>query len=244
MPAGDRWPKYLVWTEFVDRFVFPSWTNRLVMLAGAGLGVAILYGALVYAYGTLPSTLNVGYSPQQPVPFSHKLHAGELKMDCRYCHSTVEKAGHAAVPATSTCIVCHSGKDVEGQTPYTAIHSESPRLLPVRRSYSTGEPVDWERVHDLADYVYFDHSIHVNRGVSCVECHGRIDKMEQVWQDKTLSMSFCLDCHRNPEPRLRPKEFITQLDWERPGDLESHLEQIHREYGEINASTTCSTCHR
>ena len=232
------------WNGPVDRFVFPTWINRLVVLAGAGAGVAVLYGALVYAYGTLPSTLNVGYSPEQPVPFSHKLHAGELNLDCRYCHSTVEKSNHAAIPATSTCINCHSGADANGVTPFTSVHGTSPKLLPVRRSYVTGEPVGWKRVHDLADYVYFSHQAHVTRGVSCVECHGRIDKMEQVWQDKSLSMSFCLDCHRNPEPRLRSQADITNLGWTRETDLETHLKSIKEEYGEINASTNCSTCHR
>ncbi len=230
----------------VDRFLFPAWVNRFVVLAGMGAGAVITYGALVYAYGTLPSTLNVGYSPEQPVPFSHKLHAGELKMDCRYCHSTVEKSGHAAIPATSTCINCHSGADANGITPFASLHFDSPRLLPIRKSYATGEAVPWKRVHDLADYVYFSHEVHVARGVSCVECHGRVDKMERVWQDKSLSMSFCLDCHRNPEPRLRPQSEITNLAWVGPAEdeLESHLKAVKGEYGEIKASTDCSTCHR
>jgi len=224
------------------------------MLVGAGAGAAAAYGGLVYAYGSLPSTLNVGYSPEQPVPFSHKLHAGELKMDCRYCHSTVEKAGHAAIPATSTCINCHSGVDSAGQAKYTAVHSSSLKLLPIRKSYATGEPVEWERVHDLADYVYFNHAAHVNRGVSCVECHGRIDRMEQVWQDKSLSMSFCLECHRNPEPRLRPQSEITNLGWigpdvNDPKSMQAHQEMVEREYGKftpehIQSLTNCSMCHR
>jgi menaquinone reductase, multiheme cytochrome c subunit len=233
----------------VDRFYFPSWVNRLVILLGLGAGAAVVYGGLVYAYGTLPSTLNVGYSPAQPVPFSHQLHAGQLKMDCRYCHTTVDKAGHAAIPATGMCINCHSGADASGQTKYTAVHSASLKLLPVRESYTTGKPVQWERVHDLADYVYFNHAAHVNRGVSCVECHGRIDRMERVWQDKSLSMSFCLDCHRDPAPRLRPQSEITNLAWVGPdlndeAAMQAHLEMIQREYGDIHASTNCSTCHR
>ncbi len=236
----------------MDRFYFPSWVNRLVILLGLGAGALVVYGGLVYAYGTLPSTLNIGYSPEQPVPFSHALHAGQLKMDCRYCHSTVEKAGHAAVPATSTCINCHSGADANGQTQYTAVHPVSPKLLPVRESYRTGEPVHWQRVHDLADYVYFNHAAHVNRGVSCVECHGRVDRMEQVWQDKSLSMSFCLDCHRNPVPRMRPKSEITNLAWigpdlNDPEAMKQHAEKMQQEYGlpeDFTASTNCSTCHR
>lgn len=234
------------WIGPVDRFVFPTWINRFVVLAGAGGGAAIAYGLMVYTYGTLPSTMNIGYAPEQPVPYSHKLHAGELKMDCRYCHSTVEKAGHAAIPPTSTCINCHSGTDATGQTKFTAVHSNSPQLLEIRRSYTTGGPVVWERVHDLADYVYFNHAAHVNRGVSCVECHGRVDKMERVWQDKSLSMSFCLECHRDPVPRLRPQSEITNLAWVGPdaNEMEAHRATIEKEYGEIRASTNCSTCHR
>lgn len=234
----------------MDRFYFPTWVNRLVVIIGLGAAAAVAYGGLVYTYGTLPSTLNVGYSPKQPVPFSHQLHAGQLKMDCRYCHNTVDKSSHAAVPPTGTCINCHSGADANGTTPYAAVHSTSLKLAPIRKSYTTGEAVEWERIHDLADYVYFNHAAHVNRGVSCVECHGRIDRMEQVWQDKSLSMSFCLDCHRNPAPRLRPKSEITNLGWVSENDLDTeegmkaHLEMIEREYGEINASTNCSTCHR
>jgi hypothetical protein len=244
----------------VDRFYFPTWVNQFVVLLGLGAGAAVTYGAVVYTYGTLPSTLNVGYSPVQPVPFSHELHAGQLKMDCRYCHNTVEIAGEAAVPPTATCINCHSGVNSTGTTTtgYTAIHSTSVKLLPVRDSFRTGEPMDWQRIHDLADYVYFNHAAHVNRGVGCVECHGRIDRMEQVWQDKTLSMGFCLDCHRNPEPRLRPQSEITNLAWVPQYDLtteeglKKHMDDIAKEYEQIHgtpypkihASTSCSTCHR
>lgn len=234
----------------MDRFHFPSWVNRLVILAGLAAGAGVAYSAAVYTYFTLPSTLNVGYQPEQPVPFSHRLHVGELKFDCRYCHNTVENAAHAAIPPTSTCIKCHSGYDASGSTTYTAIHAESLKLTPVRNSYTSGEPVSWERIHDLADYVYFNHSSHVTRGVGCVECHGRIDRMEVVWQDKSLSMSFCLECHRDPYPRLRPPEEITNLAWagqpdpSDPASLEAHETEMRELYGDVHASTNCSTCHR
>lgn len=234
----------------VDRFYFPSWVNRLVVLLGLGAGAGATYLAVAYTYGTLPSTLNVGYSPEQPVPFSHQLHAGELKMDCRYCHTTVEKSSFAAVPPTATCINCHSGAGPNGTTEYTAVHATSLKLLPIRESARTGKPVDWQKIHDLADYVYFNHAAHVNRGVSCVECHGRVDRMERVWQDKTLSMAFCLDCHRDPVPRLRPPNEITNLAWtdqpdpSDPESMKKHAEEMQKYYGEIHASTNCSTCHR
>jgi hypothetical protein len=191
---------------------------------------AYLLGVLYY--GGSPQTLNVGYSPEQPVPFSHALHAGELGMDCRYCHNTVEHAAHAAVPPTATCMNCHE-----------RIAPESNKLLPVRESYATGQPVPWVRVHDLPDYVYFDHSAHVARGVSCVSCHGRIDKMEKVSQVETLSMGWCLECHRNPEPHLRPVDRVTDLDW-MPGEDPEIVGKRLREQYNINPSTDCSTCHR
>ena len=205
------------------------------------LGAA--YALAVGAYATSPKSTNVGYSPKQPVPFSHKTHAGMLKMDCRYCHTTVDKAAHAAVPPTQTCINCHSAANPDGTVDNSAIHTTSEKLLKVRESQATGEPIEWERVHDLPDYVYFDHSAHVNRGVSCVSCHGRIDKMDQVYQAEPLTMSWCIDCHRNPEPHLRPQEFITQLDWEPNEDREVLGAKI-KESLNIHPSTNCSTCHR
>ena len=166
-----------------------------------------------------------------------------LKMDCRYCHTTVDKAAHAAIPATQTCINCHSAANPDGSVANSAIHTNSEKLLPIRESQATGKPVAWERVHDLPDFVYFDHAAHVNSGVSCVSCHGRVDKMDQVYQAETLSMSWCIDCHRNPEPHLRPLDLVTQLDWVPPEDAEKLGARIKEELN-INASTNCSTCHR
>ncbi|MHC4405369.1 MAG: cytochrome c3 family protein, partial [Planctomycetota bacterium] len=160
----------------MGRFTFPQWVDRARPLA-----TVLLLGAPVYAigllyYGGSPRTTDVGYQPEQPVPFSHALHAGELGMDCRYCHTTVEVAAHAAIPSTEICMNCHA-----------LIAVDSERLLPVLRSRSTGDPIRWVRVHDLPDYVYFDHSAHVTRGVGCYSCHGRVDRMEEVIQRETLS---------------------------------------------------------
>lgn len=213
--------------------IFPRWLDSLRPVVGAVLGLLPIYLIGVLYYGGNPTTTDVGYMPEQPVPYSHALHAGELGMDCRYCHNTVEQAAHAAIPPTSTCMNCHA-----------AIYPESPKLLPVRESYAGGMPVGWVRVHDLPDYAYFNHSAHVNKGVGCVECHGRVDKMEVVWQAETLSMGWCLDCHRNPEPRLRPIDEITNMSWERnPDDPEQSGAYLAELYG-IQPREDCSTCHR
>lgn len=214
-------------------FYFPKWVDRLRDVLGAILlGVLPVYLVLLVWYGFSPKTTDVGYQPQQPVPFSHKLHAGDMGMDCRYCHTTVELAAKAAVPPTQTCMNCHA-----------KIRAASPKLVPVRESYATGVPVPWVKVHDLPDYAYFNHSAHVTRGVGCVECHGRIDKMEVVQQFAPLGMGWCLDCHRNPEPRLRPKELVTKMDWQ-PTEDRLTLGRRLREAYNINPSQDCSTCHR
>jgi menaquinone reductase, multiheme cytochrome c subunit len=227
----------------MDRFYFPAWINKLVPLIGLGVALGGGYaGAMLYYVGN-PRTTDVGYAPTQPIPFSHAIHAGKLKMDCRYCHTSVEKAAFAAIPPTKTCVNCHSGQAANGSTKYTAIHSTSPKLEPVRTSFSSGKSVPWVKVHDLPDYAYFNHSAHVTRGVSCVSCHGRIDKMEVVRQQEPLSMGWCLECHRAPEKHLRPPEFVTKLDWVAPEDPVVYGAKLRKEYN-INPSTDCSTCHR
>jgi len=217
------------------QYVFPRWTNFIlpaVILFGAVAPVYVLY---MVAYGFSTKTTDVGYMPDQPVPFSHAVHAGELGMDCRYCHNTVEHAAFAAVPPTQTCMNCH-----------TQIHAESVKLEPVRESYANGTPVMWDKVHDLPDYAYFDHAAHVNRGVSCVSCHGRIDRMEVVYQHERLSMSWCLECHRNPTEHVRDPSTVTDLDWVFDGTDEE--KRSYHEYWvdlhQINPSQDCSTCHR
>ena len=228
---------------FMDRYYFPAWVNKLLPLIGLGVVLGGGYAAGSLYYGGNPKTTDVGYAPTQPVPFSHALHAGKLKMDCRYCHTTVEKAAFAAIPPTKTCLNCHSGADKTGSTLTTAVHSTSLQLSEVRKSAETGRSVDWIKVHDLPDYAYFNHSAHVTRGVSCVSCHGRIDKMEVVTQVEPLSMGWCLSCHRNPEPHLRPVEFVTKLDWVPSEDPKVLGARLRKELN-INPSTDCSTCHR
>lgn len=213
-------------------FVFPRWANKARQIAGFALSGAPLYLVAFVWYGASPKTTDVGHQPEQPVPFSHALHAGEMGMDCRYCHTTVDQAAHAAIPPTQTCMNCH-----------TLVHPGSPKLAPIRESAATGVPVEWVKVHDLPDYVYFNHSAHVTRGVGCVSCHGRVDQMPVVFQHEELSMSWCLNCHRAPEKHLRPPEEVTNMKWKAPADAPAYGAHL-REQNNINPLTDCSTCHR
>lgn len=239
-----------------DRFVFPRWANYLLPLLVLGAVGGGLYVPVVVGLGLSADTLSVGYEPEQPVPFSHALHVDELGMDCRVCHTTVEDSAVAAVPQTDICIDCHSPE--EG---VAGVRKTSEQLEAVFESYATGEPVRWVRVHDLPDHVYFDHSAHVSVGVSCVECHGRVDKMDTVQQAEPMSMSWCLDCHRDPEGALRPPDVsVTNLGWDprdhplaEPGDsreaaqLRISQELDLKEQYNIHDRTymeSCSTCHR
>ena len=206
-----------------------SWLNALplVSLLGAGLG-GLLVIAFVWYYFS-PEFYEVGYQPEQPVPYSHALHVGQLGMDCRYCHSLVEVSEHANVPSTQTCMNCH-----------TQVLPEDPRLLPVRQAYAENTPIRWIRVHDLPDYVYFNHSAHVSRGVGCESCHGRVDTMVKVSQEVPLTMGWCLDCHRDPEPNLRDPANVTVMGYTpQPGEGAFVKKSLN-----LNPPTDCSTCHR
>ncbi len=215
-------------------FIFPRWANKTKHIVGVALAGAPVYLTAFVWYGFSPKTTDVGYMPTQPVPYSHALHAGELGIDCRYCHNTVDKTGYAAIPPTATCMNCHK-----------MIHTKSPNLILVRESAATERSIEWLKVNDLPDYVYFNHSAHVTRGVGCVSCHGRIDEMPVVYQKEPLSMGWCLDCHRAPEKHLRPPEKATQMDW-KPDNNEDPVAFGTRFRAEhnINPSTDCSTCHR
>ncbi|MGA3235129.1 MAG: cytochrome c3 family protein [Bryobacteraceae bacterium] len=171
----------------------------------------------------------------QPVPFSHAHHVGALGLDCRYCHTSVEDSSFANIPPTKTCINCHS-----------QIWNTSPTLEPVRASYRTGDSIQWTRVHDLPDFVYFNHGIHVSKGVGCESCHGRVDKMPLMWKANSLEMSWCLDCHRNPQRVLRPRSEITTMGYVPPGDQEELGAQLMHQYNtpDVRVLTSCSTCHR
>ena len=198
------------------------------------MGLGALAGVGAYAYYTYPTVIDTGYQPVQPVPYSHKLHAGQLGLDCFYCHFTVYKAAYAAIPTTETCMNCHN----EGRVKPT-----SPRLELVRQSYATGQPIPWVKIHQLPDFVYFNHQAHVTAGVSCVSCHGRIDQMIEVHQEKPLTMAFCLECHRDPAPNVRPANLVTKLDWvpdRNPRDIGNEI--IAEKH--LNPPQNCSGCHR
>lgn len=212
--------------------IFPRWTNNipiaigvLAPLVGAGLVFAV-------AYWFSPRYTDVGYRPEQPVPYSHKLHAGDMGIDCRYCHNTVERSAHAAIPPTATCMNCHE-----------QVKTESLRLRKVRESYQTGEPIEWVRVHQLPDYAYFNHSAHLAAGVGCASCHGRVDKMVVVEMVQPLSMGWCLDCHRNPEPNLRPLDQVTNMNWD-PAAEDYDPKRDPARTRQVNPPLHCSGCHR
>jgi menaquinone reductase, multiheme cytochrome c subunit len=212
--------------------LFPKWTNAIRPFATIAALGGLVYVVVLIGYATAPQTTNIGYAPTQPVPYSHALHVGELGLDCRYCHAGVETGAKATIPPTQTCMNCHAG-----------IKAKSEALAPVFASYASGMPLEWVRVHDLPDFVYFDHSAHVRRGVGCVSCHGRVDEMEVVSQVSTLGMGWCLDCHRGPEEALRPRDKVTDMTWQADGDPLALGEQLRRDY-HIQPPTDCSTCHR
>jgi hypothetical protein len=227
----------------IPLYVFPRWANyALPVIVITVLGAA-LYIPTVIGFGGSPKTTDVGYQPVQPVPFSHALHAGDLGMDCRYCHNTVEKAAFAALPATQTCMNCHTAI----QKPDVQSGQPSPRLAPLYESWTRGTSIPWVEVHDLPDYAYFNHAVHVAQGVGCATCHGRIDQMDQVYQARTLSMSWCLECHRTPEKYLRPRDQVTNLSYALPANEQLALGlKLKQEYGIRDSTymTACSTCHR
>lgn len=212
--------------------IFPKWTNKLPTIMAVGFVGLITLVVLGFWYYGSPSHTDVGYRPQQPVPFSHKLHAGDLGMDCRYCHSSVERSPEANVPSTNTCMNCHK-----------MILPESEKLLPVRESFASGRPIQWVRVHKVPDFAYFNHSAHLMAGVGCASCHGNIAQMEVVQQSKPLSMSWCLDCHRNPDMHLRPPSEITNMNWTPPQDQAEFAARVKAEKN-IIPPQDCSGCHR
>jgi hypothetical protein len=214
--------------------IFPKSANALPLQIIIFLGILGGVAAAGITYYATPAYLRVGYQPVQPVPFEHSLHAGQLGIDCRYCHAGVEKSGTSSVPSAQTCMNCHS-----------LIKTSSPLLEVVRQSYATGEPVPWVKIHAVPDYVYFNHSVHVARGVSCVECHGKVNEMSVVHQDQPHSMSWCLDCHRDPAGRIRDPKDVFNLDSQTlaaQGKLEDAKKFIHD--WKVMPPTSCSGCHR
>lgn len=212
--------------------IFPRWTNELPLrlaVGGAVLGLLVVAGIW---YFFSPQYTDVGYQPEQPVFYSHKLHAGDLGINCLYCHATVDRAPVAVVPPTEVCLNCHR-----------TVKRDSPALAVVRESAATGRPIQWVRVHSLPGFAHFDHRAHVRAGVGCSTCHGRIDQMDVVSQAQPLSMSWCLDCHRNPDPYLRPADEVTNMDWSPPRDQLESAARIKKAKG-IRPPLDCSGCHR
>ena len=218
--------------------LFPRGSNAfarmsiVLVLVIAGTAITILLNT-----NRLHYTNDVMVAKEQPVPFSHKHHVTGVGIDCRYCHTSVEESSFANIPPVETCMTCHS-----------QIWTESPLLEPIRESYSTGKPVEWVRIHDLPDFVYFDHSIHISKGVGCQTCHGQVDQMPLMWKVNSLNMEWCLECHRAPEKFVRPKEEVFNMAWQAVDEY-GHSTQatlgarLVKEY-DINPSTDCSTCHR
>lgn len=211
--------------------IFPKKANVLPTVSLMGALFGGVFTILFIWYYFSPEYTDVGYAPEQPVEYSHRFHVGELGIDCRYCHNWVEVSSHSNIPATETCMNCHS-----------QVATESLKLLPVRESWATGQPVEWVKVHHLPDYAQFSHAVHVNGGVGCETCHGRVDQMEVVSQVEPLSMGWCLECHREPELYIRPKEEVTTMGYVQPADFVSrNLERIRTEG--IQPPTNCSACH-
>ena len=191
-----------------------------------------LLGWAVYELSASPYVTDVNVAKDQPVPFSHKHHVGELGLDCRYCHTAVENSSSAGMPPTQTCMTCHS-----------QIWVNSPMLEPVRASYRDDKSIQWIRVNAVPDFVYFNHSIHVNKGVGCTTCHGPVGDMPLTWRANTLQMGWCLDCHRNPENYVRPREQVFNIHYKAPANQEELGLKLVKEY-KIQSLTNCTTCHR
>lgn len=212
--------------------IFPKWTNKVPAAVAGGLLLFAPVAVVAIGYYASPEFTDVGYRPVQPIPYSHKLHAGELGIDCRYCHSQVEVAAAATLPPTKVCMNCHA-----------SVKRDSPALAPLRESVASGRPIEWIRIHKIPDYAYFDHSVHVRAGVGCASCHGAIQEMEVVQQARPLSMGWCLDCHRNPDMHLRPLDEITNMEWS-PPKTQTELAGQYRAERRISPSRDCSACHR
>ncbi len=211
--------------------IFHRSTNTISRVSIFG-GLFLAAGALALVLLMSRSSYNTGQGIvlQQPIPFSHDHHTAALGISCLYCHTSVEESAFAGVPPTATCMNCHK-----------LIWNQSPMLAAVRDSYRTRQPIAWTKVHDLPDYVYFNHSIHVSKGIGCESCHGRVDKMPLIMKAKSLQMEWCLECHRNPAAQVRPLSEIYTMGWQ-PEDAGQGARLVAEH--DINSKVTCSTCHR
>lgn len=216
--------------------IFPKWSNTAAKALPWALLVVLCFVIFVFWYWFSPLNLDVGYRPEQVIPFSHKQHVSDLGIDCMYCHNMSEKSAYAGVPPTQTCMNCHEHQ----------ANKNSLRLEGLMASWSGGGeqglPIPWTRIHKVGDYGYFDHSAHISAGVGCVSCHGRVDQMTVVRQEKSLSMGFCLQCHRDPAPHLRPVNEVTNMDYHQS---ESYRLMALERAKNLNAPVeSCSGCHR
>jgi hypothetical protein len=215
--------------------IFHRSANSIALLSIVGGGlllavIAVVWWLIVWS----PYMTQQNVVIPQPVPFSHQHHVEGLGLDCRYCHTSVEDASFAGVPPTKTCMTCHS-----------QVWTNAAILAPIRDSFANNTPIQWTRINDLPDYVYFDHSIHISKGVGCTTCHGPIGKMPITWKGESLKMSWCLNCHRHPEKYLRPADQVFNADYQPPANQTTLGEQLVKQ-NDINLSllTSCSTCHR
>jgi hypothetical protein len=216
--------------------IFPKWSNTVAKAIPVVLLLVLAFIVFVFWYWCSPLNLEVGYQPIQPIAFSHKLHASDLNIDCLYCHSQAEKSAFAGVPSTETCMNCHQHQ----------ASKDSIKLSRLMQSWEGGGPhglpIPWKRVHKVGDYAYFDHSAHISAGVGCVSCHGQVDHMEVVRQAKALSMGWCLECHRDPAPHLRPVAEVSNMNF--------HQSESYKRLAQEKAKTlnppveSCSGCHR
>jgi hypothetical protein len=214
--------------------IFPKWTNKLPLQIILGAALVGTVGTLGVTYYFTPKYTRVGYQPIQPVGFPHSVHADQLGIDCRYCHNGVEKSWYSNIPTSGTCMNCHN-----------QVLANDPRLALVRESAATGKPIEWVQIHKTPDYVYFNHSVHVNRGISCYHCHGQVNKMDEVRHEKPFSMSFCLDCHRDPAAKIRPQSEVFNLNWDPKSVGFTHdkgQKMVHDM--KVESLQNCSTCHR
>jgi hypothetical protein len=214
--------------------VFTPTSVLLLKVGGVATLVAISASLLVWRTIIAPRPA-IGAPVEQVVPFSHKHHAGDDGLDCRYCHTTVETSAFAGIPALSTCMTCHS-----------QLFTDAPLLAPLRIAYAGGQTLRWQRVHDLPDFVYFDHSIHVSKGIGCSSCHGAVDEMPLTSRSASLRMQWCLECHRAPERQLRPRDQIFNMHWQPPPDQVLRGKRLRQSYHihSTEVLTSCSTCHR
>ena len=237
-------------------YLFPRWTNQLPAIIVTGLGGLLFLVVVGGWYYLTPDFYEIGYQPEQPVSFNHQIHVAQLGIDCRYCHSQVEQGHHSNVPSTQVCMSCHAG---EGDVAYLnrelwAAHKINPNLVNLRASYETGEPIRWRRIHKVPEYAHFNHAVHVNAGVSCYSCHGRMDQQVVAHQVHSLSMGWCLDCHRNPEEHVvdvdglvgEPVEITALADIQRALESDGYASTTGAELiqaKQLEPPQHCAACH-